>query len=537
MSLAVTESPKQPELTQTLGDITECNNEQLHLFSSVQAHGCFLGFTWPDQRVQCASENVSDFFLEKHPHVLGARLEHLLEKEVVAKIGSLLREFSGQRNQGRYISFSRGDVKMEAYLYESQGLYCLEIEKKVATESNSSDGLDLEQMVGDYMRRAREAMTMAELGKLAAEAVRKVTGIDRVMIYKFLAPTWHGQVIAEDRVAKAHSFLGHRFPSSDIPRPARDLYLRNSFRSIPNVRAEVSKITPSTNPLTRKTVDLSDSRLRAVSLIHLEYLRNMGVGASFSLALNVKDQLWGLIACHHLDEFHISRQRWVYCDMIANAFSSRASMLETIEENERRLEFDKRLRSFFISLRSSADPIGDFLRRHREVEEIFEVSGIALVTRDKIDFAGLTPASADLKEIANWFRGEMLKANKACLAFQDLKATGALWERIKPFACGAVAVQLPGADENLFMLFRPEIIRTITWGGDPRKQLERKGFQGRVNPRESFAAWEEVISDETKPWEKHILEGAHFLGELVFDVLAKPQKLIEELRVALKGNV
>ena len=46
-------------------------------------------------------------------------------------------------------------------------------------------------------------------------------------------------------------------------------------------------------------LDLSLSTLRAVSPIHIEYLRNMGVGASLSISIVIRGKLWGLFACHH----------------------------------------------------------------------------------------------------------------------------------------------------------------------------------------------------------------------------------------------
>ncbi len=46
-------------------------------------------------------------------------------------------------------------------------------------------------------------------------------------------------------------------------------------------------------------LDLSMSTLRAVSPIHIEYLKNMGVGASLSISIIIGGKLWGLFACHH----------------------------------------------------------------------------------------------------------------------------------------------------------------------------------------------------------------------------------------------
>ena len=66
----------------------------------------------------------------------------------------------------------------------------------------------------------------------AAIEFRRLTNFDRVMIYRFLEDGV-GCVAAEDRRADMHTFLNHHFPASDIPKQARDLYLRNLIRVIP----------------------------------------------------------------------------------------------------------------------------------------------------------------------------------------------------------------------------------------------------------------------------------------------------------------
>ena len=57
-------------------------------------------------------------------------------------------------------------------------------------------------------------------------------------------------VIAEDRGPDAAlpSYLGLRFPPSDIPRQARELYRMNRIRLIPNADYEPSPIVPNLRP-------------------------------------------------------------------------------------------------------------------------------------------------------------------------------------------------------------------------------------------------------------------------------------------------
>ena len=128
------------------------------------------------------------------------------------------------------------------------------------------------------------------------------------MVYQFDA-AGSGTVIAEDRRDDLTPYLGLRYPASDIPKQAKQLYTRNWLRLIPTIDYAAAELLPSVNPLTQQPTDLSLAGLRSVSPIHLEYLHNMGVGASMSISLIKEQQLWGLIACHH------DRDRYIFYEI------------------------------------------------------------------------------------------------------------------------------------------------------------------------------------------------------------------------------
>ena len=145
---------------------------------------------------------------------------------------------------------------------------------------------------GAALERAASVQAVCEV---AAEAFRKLTGFDRIMIYRFLDDD-AGHVVAEAREETSSSFLNHHFPATDIPRQARALYVRNPVRVIPDAAYAPQPLRGGEG---RPPLDMSDCGLRSVSPIHLQYLKNMGVRASLSLSIVVDDKLWGLFACHH----------------------------------------------------------------------------------------------------------------------------------------------------------------------------------------------------------------------------------------------
>ena len=118
---------------------------------------------------------------------------------------------------------------------------------------------------------------------------------DRGMVYRFNDDA-SGEVLHEIKKHNVDSsYLGMRFPASDIPLSARQLYIKNGLRYIENTDAkDISIITFEGY----EEMDLSHCRMRAVAKPHLIYLRNMGVKCSLSMAIVVEGELWGLFAFH-----------------------------------------------------------------------------------------------------------------------------------------------------------------------------------------------------------------------------------------------
>src|SRR4029079_13077787 len=146
------------------------------------------------------------------------------------------------------------------------------------------------------LTRIQHVTTLAELADVVVREMCRVTGFDRVLFYRF-HEDGHGSVDAEARAPALEPYLGLHYPASDIPAQARQLYLKSWLRLIADGRATPARVVPILRPDTGGPLDLSFAVLRSVSPIHLEYMANMGVRASMSISLIVRDRLWGLISC------------------------------------------------------------------------------------------------------------------------------------------------------------------------------------------------------------------------------------------------
>jgi light-regulated signal transduction histidine kinase (bacteriophytochrome) len=66
----------------------------------------------------------------------------------------------------------------------------------------------------------------------------------------------------------------------------------------------------------------------------IEYLQNMGVGASMSVSIAVNGKLWGMLACHHQERLQVPYSIRMACDVLAQVISVTVLSLTAREDAE-----------------------------------------------------------------------------------------------------------------------------------------------------------------------------------------------------------
>jgi chemotaxis family two-component system sensor kinase Cph1 len=342
--------------------------------------------------------------------------------------------------------------------------------------------------------------SVAAIAELAVWEIHALTGFNRIMLYSFDAEG-DGTVLAEASDGVLPSYLDLRFPASDIPSQARELYRTNRLRLIPDARYRPSLIHPPISPVNGEPLDLSGAALRSVSPIHLEYMRNMGTAASMSLSILIDGRLWGLISCHNREPKVVNAQIRSACDFLGQIVSLQIGARERAERAARRIA----LKAIEGELLAHLSPTADFhagVASHQAVWlRLLHADGIAVVSADGVTGLGMVPSIPELQELAKWLH-EVIP--------DEVFATDSMATRWPPasafsyVASGLLAVSVSQINPSYIMWFRQEVVRTVKWGGDPRKDPGAD----RLHPRKSFDIWRQQVRQKSLPWSEEEVEAA-----------------------------
>lgn len=476
-------APRPQDANAPALDLTACDREPIHLSGAIQPHGIMLIADAASLRVTAGAGEIED---RLNPDWLGRPLEELLAQSVEPAVSQ------ARSLRGATISLSTVPGLSEAFdasIHLSGEHVLVELEPRPDIPASAVAILSRLDSLGTAFERAADLTTLCER---AAVAFRELTGFDRVMIYRFL-DDGAGMVLAEDRDAALPSFLNHHFPESDIPKQARALYIRNRVRVIPDVHYVPAPIRPDEAGL--EGIDLTDASLRSVSPIHLQYLRNMKVGASASISIVKDGLLWGLIACHNGTPRRISHEARIACQALAGGLARQVRAKEEAAAYRERI----RLRSAeeaLVARLNRQSPFSSWFTDHGdEFYRLLDADGFAAVRGQEIITAGLCPHEEQIGALARWLEGgatgepfataELGKLYTPALAFSDT-------------ASGLLAMRLPSEGDLTLLWFRAEQPQTVEWAGNPHKATHAVG--GQLTPRNSFEAWCEEVRGRARRW-------------------------------------
>lgn len=481
-------------------DLARCADEPIHIPGAIQPHGLLIALDEATLRVVQVSANIDRFLPVSAEETLGRSLPEVLGEDGAAKLEQALRRFHLQ--EVNPLPLTLGAAAVDGIVHRQPGLVVLEIEPRMAA-TDQRDAL-----LGRAVARLQAAASLEEVQDATVHRIRDLTGYDRVMVYRF-SPEGHGSVVAESLAAGLDPYLGLHYPASDIPQQARQLYLRNWLRIIPNADYEPVPLVPALRPDTGEPLDLSLAALRSVSPVHREYLINFGARASMSISLRSGDRLWGLISCINRSPRHVPFALRQACETIGQLVSLQIRAFEEIDERQARDGRAYVLDELRSAMHEGAGELPEALAaRPQALLQATAAGGCAVLDGGAVRTFGYCPPVPEIRALGSWVAGRT--GDHGSFHSRHLAAEFPAAAAYADRASGLLAVRLPRPDAML-LWFRPEEVQIVSWGGDPRQKASVEEESLRLHPRHSFEQWKEEVRQHAVRWTKTDIDAAHEL--------------------------
>jgi light-regulated signal transduction histidine kinase (bacteriophytochrome) len=513
-------------------DLSNCDREPIHIPGLIQPHGVLLVLQEPTLKIVQVSNNTFEAIGYHSKELLGKSLANLLDNEQISAIKQCLAEDFENVNP-LTISIARQDktLDFDAIVHRSDGAVILELELNKTKETTNF--FQFYQRIKGAIAKLQKAPTRQEMCQEAVKEVRKLTGFDRVMVYQFNAEG-AGSIVAEDKTAPGTPYLGLHYPPTDVPVQAKKLYTLNWLRLIPDVNYQPVALTPPENPLTDEPLDLSLAVLRSVSPLHIEYLNNMGVTASMSISLVQNQKLWGLIACHHSSPKYVPYGIRTACEFIGQVMSLELATKEANEDLDYKMRI-KSLQARFVERLSGSDMILDGLMQlDANVLDLVSASGAVVCTEGHCIHIGKTPSPSDISALLDWLK---TRIEDNLFHTHSLPKLYPEAESFKDVASGLLALEISPTCQNYILWFRPEVIQTVNWSGNPNKPVEvLEDGSLRLFPRKSFDLWKETVRGCSLPWKACEIEAVAELRSLIVGIILRQAEELAKINVELERS-
>ena len=502
--------------------ITNCDMKPVQTPGCVQAHGALLVLRPDDLSILQASDNTQAIFGPAVAELVGQPVGKVVGPDEEERLHDLLTAESTDRNPLHLLTLPGGHSNVGALdvtVHTADGVVVPEFESTGHTDTAEPDYYAL---VKTTVARFQTAGPVQELCSLVADEIRKITGHDRIMVYKFHADG-HGEVVTESRQVALEPSFDLRYPAQGVPRPARDVFTKTWIRPVPQVSGALAELVPLANPDNGLPLNRTSSALRGVSIVCAKCLNNMHAAAVLTMAIRTNENLWGLIACHHYaGRKHVCYQVRAACDFLAQVVTLQHQAAKAKEHAGYRNTIEHVHRQLIDAAAASQGRLTGFTERTPSLLNGIHTSGAALYHNHQWSVAGNTPTVAELEDLKEWASNTCITAGARPIDATDHLATAypaaAAFSRV---ASGLLALPVSLSDRSLVLWFRPETLQTVNWGGNPHDKPLVPGPNGVcLSPRHSFELFSESVWQRSLPWLPVEIDAAAGLRMAVLDLLA-----------------
>lgn len=245
----------------------------------------------------------------------------------------------------------------------------------------------------------------------------------------------------------------------------------------------------------------------------------MGVTASMSISLLQDRQLWGLIACHHNSPKYIPYDTRTVCEFIGQVMSVELANKESSENVDYKMQLKLLQTQFVEALSQSEHLLIGIEQLQPQLLKLVNATGAVVCSGKQCIRVGETPTEEEVHTLLDWIKPHL---NQGLFETRSLLKHYPAAESIKACASGMLALEISRVHRNYIVWFRPEVIQTVNWGGNPSKPVEvLENGNVRMSPRKSFERWQETVQGCALPWLPCEIEAAVELRSLLVGVVLR----------------
>lgn len=479
-----------------LVNLENCESEPIHIPGSIQPHGFLIALRQNDFHIEFCTGNTIDFIDVQHTAMLGKSFAAIFGEEEEKKLRAYVSDPETDRSK-THVCYHH-EICFNTIVHTSGDCYVLDLEP---FPDGSLTLPDLYSQTKRFVSHLERSVGLQDLCHIIATETRAITGYDRVMIYRF-DKEYNGEIFAESKREDLESFFGLHYPHTDIPVQARQLYMRNLMRIIVDVSyTPVPIYTIDDKP--NKNLDLSDSVLRSVSPIHVEYLQNIGVGATLTISLIHNKRLWGLIACHHYSPKNLPHYTRLAAQLQGHFLTSQINVREVAEEFDATLLINHALENLLRDTPEIAS--GSIIKiMNNDLLTLTGSSGAAFVHDGTRHTIGIVPADAELDQLLQWL--SVHHDSNGYYSSSHLIGDYPRAEAVREPSSGVLFHAIGDPQKDCIVWFRQEVKKTVNWAGDPSKAIIKN--EKGLSPRKSFELWKEITKFQSEDWTDAQLEAA-----------------------------
>lgn len=456
-----------------------CDTLDLNGIGKIQGYGYLVSLDKDSLEVEHASSNVCDLpfcVSDTVEGVIGCGTRSCFSEEASAHMESMIETLDSRSDEPGTTLYS-----IDSYIEVGGTTYMLSVEETLSEyvfsiHEDSPPSYNIGTAYAHLIQSMLSSKTQKALFEETCMAITDMVGYERAIVYKFkedlsgeviyewIEPTMHGKI---------ESYMGMHFPESDIPLPARQMYLIRPIRVIHDTSSKPIQVVGS------RSLDMSKCVLRANHDVHTTYMKTMGVKSSLSIAIILDSDLWGILS------FHSYRHVCLPTRSTPRMIESISGPLSMVLKNM--------LRDDYISREKSLSKVLDKLLEYEDTKKYFSDNHLEILKITDTDSIHMGLGET----MYSW--GDMDKE----LVLDDMKKIKKKASR-SGFYIGSLKKPLRGVTLILhgtvsILLYRKTADTRTIWGGDPN-HVKIKRPDGVPGPRGSFERYVLKNKGVLRPW-------------------------------------